>query len=88
VQPVFWAWLVAVGVDLLYNAGVFSPLFDQDREPGLLTDPDLFARIPVAYVVVALEVTGVAWAMDRSQVAGAMPGAALGAGVGLLLGVG
>jgi len=87
VQPVFWAWLVAVGVDLFYNAGVFSPLFDQGREPGLLADPELFARIPVAYLVVALEVTAVAWAIDRSQVAGALPGAALGAGVGMLLGV-
>lgn len=86
VRPVLWAWLVAVGVDLFYNAGVFSPLFDQAREPGLLTDPQLFARIPVAYLVVALEVTGLAWAMDRAQVVGALPGAALGAAAGMLLG--
>ena len=49
-RPVTLAWLVAVGVDLFFNAGLFSGLFDQGREPGLLGDDSLFRRIPVAYL--------------------------------------
>ncbi len=85
---VFWAWLVAVGVDLFYNAGVFSPLFDQSREPGLLADDALFARIPVAYLVLAVEVTALAWVLDRVSMAGVGRGALLGSAAGALLGLG
>lgn len=87
-EAVFWAWLVAVGVDLFYNAGVFSPLFDRSREPGLLADDELFARIPVAYLVLAVEVTALAWVLDRVPAAGVGRGALLGAVTGALLGLG
>lgn len=88
VEAVFWAWLVAVGVDLFFNAGLFSPLFDQGREPGLLPDEELFVRIPVAYVIVAVEVTVLAWLMGRAPVVGAAPGATLGAAAGAFLALG
>lgn len=87
-EAVFWAWVVAVGVDLFYNAGVFSPLFDQAREPGLLPDDELFARIPVAYLVLAVEVTALAWVLDRASAAGPVRGALLGATTGTLLWLG
>ena len=79
---------MAVGIDLFYNAGVFSPLFDQTREPGLLTDGELFTRIPVAYLILAVEVVALAWVLDRVPAAGAVPGAITGAAAGALLGLG
>ncbi len=87
VEPVFWAWLVAVGVDLFFNAGVFAGLFEQSREPNLLADEVLFARIPVAYVVVAVGVAAVAWVVDLAQITGARRGAITGTGIGLLFGL-
>lgn len=87
-EAVFWAWLVAVGFDLFYNAGVFSPLFDRSREPGLLADEQLFARILVAYLVLAVEVAALAWVLDRVPAAGVGRGALLGAAGGALLGLG
>lgn len=79
---------MAVGVDLFYNAGVFSPLFDQTREPALLADDELFARIPIAYLILAVEVIALVWVLDRVPAAGALPGALTGAAAGALLGLG
>ena len=87
VGPVFWAWLVAVGVDLFFNAGVFTGLFEQSREPSLLTDEVLFARIPVAYLAVAVGTTAVAWVLDQAGITGARPGSLVGAAVGLVFGL-
>lgn len=87
VEPVFWAWLVAVGVDLFFNAGVFTGLFEQGREPSLLADEVLFARIPVAYVVVAVGVAAVAWVVDLAQVTGARRGLITGTAMGLVFGL-
>jgi hypothetical protein len=81
---------MAVGVDLLFNAGLFSGLFDQGREPGLLADEVLFRRVPVAYLLLVVGVIALAWAIDVSYRVGAAAGAILGAGFGLvtaLLGV-
>lgn len=85
-EPMVWAWLVAIGADLLLNAGVFSGLFDQDREPGLLTDATLFARIPIAYLTVAIGVAATAWTLDRVDIRGARHGLAAGASIGLVFG--
>jgi hypothetical protein len=76
---------MAVGVDVLFNAGLFSPLFDQNREPGLLPDAVLFRRIPVAYVALAIAVSGLAWLLDRTDRRGAWAGATAGAWAGLVV---
>lgn len=82
-RSVVVAWLVAVGVDLLLNAGLFSPLFEQAREPALLSDEELFRRIPVAYLAILAGVAALAWVLDRlprrGMAAGAVTGAAAGA---------
>lgn len=75
-------------MDLFYNAGVFSPLFDQTREPGLLADDELFARIPVAYLILAVEVIALAWVSDRVPAGGVVRGALTGAAAGALLALG
>lgn len=85
--PVFWAWLVAVAVDLFFNAGVFAGLFEQSREPSLLDDAVLFVRIPVGYLVVAVGVAAVAWVLDVAHITGARRGSATGAGIGLVFGL-
>lgn len=87
VEPVFLAWLVAIGVDLFLNAGVFTGLFEQTREPGLLADDVLFARIPIAYLAVAVGVAAVAWVIDLAHVTGARRGVVTGACIGLLFGL-
>jgi len=84
-RPVAVAWLLAVGVDLLFNAGLFAGLFDQTREPSLLPDAILFRRIPIAYFALAIAVAGLAWLLDRTHRRGAFAGAALGALAGLVV---
>ena len=84
-RPVVVGWLLTVGVDLFFNAGLFSGLFNQSREPGLLPDQVLFRRIPVAYVALAVAVTALAWLFDRIDVRGAFEGAALGGLTGFVV---
>jgi len=83
--PVLAAWMLTIGIDLFFNAGVFSPLFDQTREPNLLADESLFRRIPVAYAGLLVAVVAVAWLIDRVGEADGKAGALLGAGVGVVL---
>lgn len=83
VRPLVVAWLLTVGVDLLFNAGLFSGLFDQDREPSLLPDEALFRRIPVAYLGLAIGVTALGWLFDRIDLRGIWRGALMGALAGL-----
>lgn len=78
------AWLVSVGVDLLFNAGVFATLFEQAREPSLLTDEELFQRIPIAYVALLAGVAALAWLLDRLTAQGMAAGMVLGAIAGAL----
>ncbi len=84
VRPIVVAWLLTVGVDFFFNAGLFSNLFDQSREPGLLPDPVLFRRIPVAYLGLAIGVTALAWLFDGIELRGAWRGARIGGLVGLV----
>lgn len=86
-RPVLLGWLAAIAVDLFFNAGVFSPLFDQAREPGLLPDDVLFRRIPAAYLVVGFAVAVLAWLIDRVNLTGFRAGLLAGSGLGLLLGM-
>ena len=86
-RPLATAWLLAVGVDLFFNAGVFVNLFDQDREPALLSDAELFRRVPVAYVALAIGVAALGWLVDRLDTRGAWSGAGLGATAGLLVAI-
>lgn len=83
-RPVTLAWLVAVGVDIFFNAGLFSGLFDQAREPGLLGDDSLFRRIPVAYLGLLVGVIALAWVVDRSGRRDAVSGAVIGSGFGVI----
>ena len=84
-RPVLVAWMLTVGVDLFFNAGLFSGLFEQSREPSLLADEVLFRRIPVAYLGLAVGVTALAWLIDRLGAVGMRRGAALGAGAGVVV---
>ncbi len=79
VGPVVVAWLMAVGVDLLFNAGVFANLFEQAREPSLLADEELFRRIPVAYLALLAGVAALAWLLDRLTARGMAAGMIVGA---------
>lgn len=65
IRPVLTAWVLTVGVDLFFNAGVFMPLFDQEREPSLLPDELLFRRIPVAYLALLGGVAALGWLIDK-----------------------
>lgn len=85
VRPILTAWLLAVGLDLFFNAGVFMPLFDQDVEPSLLPDAVLFRRIPVAYLALMVGVSALGWLIDSVGVTGTWSGMALGATTGAVL---
>jgi hypothetical protein len=61
------AWLIAVGVDLLLNAGLFARILDPSREPALLTERQLALRIPFAYAALALGVACLAWILALSH---------------------
>ena len=78
VRPVAVSWAVAVGIDLFFNAGLFAGLFDQSREPSLLSDSELFRRIPVTYLALAVGVAVLAWLFDRMDVAGSKAGVRVG----------
>jgi hypothetical protein len=69
----------------MFNAGLFSGLFDQTREPGLLPDDVLFRRIPVAYLAVGVAVVYLGWLSDRADIRGAAAGAVFGAISGLVV---
>lgn len=84
IKPIALAWLLAVGVDLFFNAGLLAGLFDQTREPGLLPDEVLFRRIPIAYLALAVGVAGVAWLVERLGKDRSLEGAALGAALGAM----
>lgn len=81
------AWLVAVGIDILFNAGLFSALFDQAREPGLLPDAVLFRRIPLAYLALLVGVAALTVVLDLTGSRGARPGAVVGALFGAVVSV-
>ena len=83
-MPIFVAWLLTVGVDVFFNAGLFSGVFEQAREPGLLPDHVLFRRIPVAYLALVVAVIAVAWLLDRMDVTGMSQGFAVGALAGVV----
>ncbi len=77
-RPIALSWLLVIGVDLFFNAGVFAGLFDQVREPSLLPDEVLFRRIPVAYLALAVGVTALAWLEDRLGASRSVVGATIG----------
>jgi hypothetical protein len=83
IRPVLTTWALTVGVDLFFNAGIFMPLFDQEREPALLPDEQLFRRIPVAYLAILAGITALAWIIDSVDVVDVRRGV----GVGILTGV-
>ncbi|MDH4307531.1 MAG: hypothetical protein OEX04_08620 [Acidimicrobiia bacterium] len=81
------AWLVVIGVDLFFNAGLFAGLFDQDKEPSLLPDDLLFRRIPAAYLALGVGVVALAWMLDKTGSTGRhalLRSAGSGATVGIL----
>ncbi len=80
------AWLLVVGIDLFFNAGLVAWMFDQRREPNLLPDTILFRRIPAAYLALALSVVALAWLVDRIQLPVGRA-AAVGGIAGLVVGV-
>jgi len=84
-RPVLSAWALTIGLDLFFNAGVFMPLFDQEREPSLLPDEVLFRRIPVAYAALLIGVAFLAYAIDRVEPRSILIGAAQGGLLGVVL---
>ena len=85
VRPLTVAWLLTVGVDLFFNAGLFSGLFDQNREPGLHPESELVRRIPSAYLGLVVGVTVLGWLFDRIDLKGIWRGARVGALGGLVV---
>jgi hypothetical protein len=83
-RPLMVAWLLTIGVDFFFNAGLFSGLFDQNREPGLLPDSELFQRIPIAYFTLAIGVTALGWLFDQIDLRGIWRGAEVGALAGFV----
>lgn len=79
------AWLTAVGVDLFFNAGVFTQLFDRAREPALLPHDALARRIVVAFALLAIAVAALAWLLDAVGARGRRA-VRLGAMAGLIMG--
>lgn len=87
IRAVLATWALTIGVDLFFNAGVFVPLFDQEREPSLLPDEQLFRRIPVAYLALLAGVIALAWIIDSMDIAEVRRGVAVGAVTGVLFSV-
>jgi len=87
VRSALVAWLVAVGVDLFFNAGLFSPLFDREREPSLITDELLFRRVPFAYLALLVGVVALTVVLDLTGSRGARSGAVVGALFGVVVSV-
>lgn len=83
-RAVSTVWVLMVGIDLLFNAGILSFLFEQAREPALLPDDALFRRIPVAYLALLMAVSALAWVLDRAAIGTVRAGALVG-GVGGLV---
>jgi hypothetical protein len=78
-------WLGMVAVDLLLNAGLFSPLFL--RPSSFLLSPDkLFRRIPFGYLDFLLLAVLLLWLMGRLGVRGARAGLRAGVVAGALSG--
>jgi hypothetical protein len=70
-------------VDFLVFAGLFAGLFDSPH-PAVLSDRELFERIPAGYASFLLEVGLLAWVFQHRRPATSVDGAKLGAGVGAL----
>ena len=91
-SPMSWArvtlaWVAMIGVDLLFHAGLFAGVFDQAREPNLLSDAVLFRRIPAAYATLLVAAAALAWLLDRTATTRRSPrltGAVAGAVIGVL----
>jgi hypothetical protein len=78
------AWLLTIAVDFLVFAGLFAGLFDNPH-PAVLSDRQLFERIPAGYASFLLEVGLLTWVFQLRRPATSADGAKLGAGVGALL---
>lgn len=76
---------MTIGVDFFFNAGLFGGMFDQSREPGLLSDSELFQRIPVAYLALAVGVAALGWLFDVMDIVGIWRGARMGAAAGFVV---
>ncbi|MEX2623935.1 MAG: hypothetical protein WD651_09405 [Acidimicrobiia bacterium] len=85
VRPVLTAWVLTVGIDLFFNAGVFMPLFDQERESSLLPDELLFRRIPVAYLSLLVGAAALGWLIDKIDISEVRQGVIVGGISGVVL---
>lgn len=85
IRTVLASWTLAIGIDLFFNAGVFSGLFDQQQEPVLLPDGDLFARVPFAYALLLGGVGALAWLINRLDIAGPTAAGRLGGMMGVVV---
>ena len=75
------AWLATLAVDFALHAGLLAPAYDW-ASPFLTTRADAFARIPLGYGGLLLQVAVVAWLLDRLGADGPVAGATLAAGLG------
>lgn len=78
------SWVLAVGVDLFLNAGVFAGTFFEPS-PFLLPPEVLFVRIPLGYLSFLIQAAFVAWLLVRLEVTGWRAGGRLGASVGVVV---
>lgn len=79
------AWFVTIAVDFFVFGGLFAGLLD-GTHPAVLSDRQLFARIPAGYTSFLIEVGLLAWVFRHRRPATQREGARLGAGIGAVFG--
>ena len=79
------AWLFTIAVDFFVFGGLFRGLLESS-DPAVLSEQQLFQRIPAGYVTFLVEVGLLAWIFRYRRPATTREGALLGAGLGTVLG--
>ena len=79
------AWLFTIAVDFFIFGGLFSGLFETEH-PAVLSEQQLFERIPAGYLTFLLKIGLLAWIFRYRRPATPLEGALLGAGLGAVLG--
>jgi len=75
------AVVATLALDFGLHGGLIAPLYDWNS-PFLVSQADAFARIPIGYLGLILEVFVVWWLLGRLGVPGAIAGSMTAAGIG------
>lgn len=85
VRAIGVAWLFTIALDFFVFGGLFAGLFETS-DPAVLSEQQLFQRIPAGYLTFLLEVGLLAWIFRYRRPATRSEGALLGVGLGAVLG--